>query len=730
VKSIIRSFALAGACLCGLLIPAFAQSDELALRQITTAISSIGVTVRGVSYDGQRIVFDSTNDYTGENADGNNEIFVYDLQSARFIQITKTENIKDPADTTKITLNVSNNAPYLSGDGNNIVFTSNAKLTSTANDDGNQEVYLATLPRGATTPTFTRITDTDKNADDEVVKEIFNNYQATVNADGTVIAFVSTRRTFRALENGTAQFTASLEGANRTLQPDGNGEIFLYQTTTKQYSQVTISRDEEATDGFTVRGFNGPVFLSGNGQTMAFVSGFNYPGANANMNADFNGEIYLYRVGDPGNTFRQLTNTTGTAAVPAGAVVNMLASFTRPFNFAGTRFVFESAGDFAGTNADKTREVYLADLSGAQPTFRQVTNQTTADAAVSDFAFLPNINGDGTLITFNSKLNLVPTSPSGVNSDNADGSKEVFVYDIAASTTTTPKYRQLTFTSPATFIVDQRVNTTFAYINNAGNQVIFYYTAFLLSPNLSATPEIFEQRILPITATNAATLTLANAASFDNTQVARTSIASIFGMQLANQIVVASTATLPFELGGVRVTVNGLAAQLIFVSPGQINFIVPTGIAEGDMVAYTVNNNGLRAAGTAKIISAAPGIFTVNSQGTGTATAQCGAIIDVMVGDMTTQQFVFSDQPCDVGTAERANYLIIYGTGWRNQSGLTTVTVGGEVLTPIYAAAQGTFPGLDQINVALTQTLKGKGEVDVIVTSNSVASKPVKVTIK
>lgn len=744
MKSLFRSFLPAGACLFGLFAligpaglfeatsRAQTTTDELVLTQLTSAISSIGVTVRGASYDGKRIVFESINDYTGENADLNNEIFVYDIDLRRVIQITKTENLKDPADETKITLNVRNNTPVISGDGRSIVFTSNARLTDAANDEGNQEIYLAFMPRDSTTPSFTRITDTGNNADGEEIKEIFTNYQPVVNADGTRIAFVSTRRAFRALENGTGPFTVSLEGANRDLQPDANGEIFVYDVTAKVYRQVTISRDEEATVGFTVRGFNSSPQLSGNGQRLVFVSAFNYPGANANKNADFNGEIHLYEVGDAANTFRQLTETTGTAAVPFNQPVNVLASFTRAFDFSGNKLVFESAGDLTGSNADKTRELYLADLSGAQPSYRQVTNQATAELATSDFAFLPSLNGAGTMITFNSTINLVPAATSSTTTDNGDRSKEIFSYDIAASTPSAPKFRQLTFTPVADFLIDQRTNATFSFGNDIGDRFIFNYFAVQLAPNLNFVPEIFEQRILPVTMTNMQEAKTANAASFDATQVARNSIAAIFGTQLANTTASAPTPDLPFEIEGVHVTVKGLAAQIQFVSPGQINFIVPQGVGDGDAVDFTINNNGLLSSGKAKIVTAAPGLFTLTSDGAGTAAAQCGAIIDLEVeeGEEPKQEFVFSNPPCSVGTEARANFLILYGTGWRNVGGSSTVTLGEDVLTPVFSGAQGFFIGLDQINLTLPLSAMGKGELDVKVTSSGVESKVVKVTIQ
>jgi hypothetical protein len=132
-----------------------------------------------------------------------------------------------------------------------------------------------------------------------------------VSADGNIVAFLSTRRVFAPLDNGTLQFTASQEGPNRDQAPDGNAELFIYNVSAKAYSQVTISRDVDATVNFEVKGFNSVPHLSGNGQVLAFISAFNYPGTNAGNNPDFNGEIFIYRRGDAANSFRQLTNTLG-----------------------------------------------------------------------------------------------------------------------------------------------------------------------------------------------------------------------------------------------------------------------------------------------------------------------------------------------------------------------------------------------------------------------------------
>jgi uncharacterized protein (TIGR03437 family) len=691
-------------------------TDEVAVIQLTTPTNAVGVNVRSVSNDGKRFVFDSINDYDGTNVDSNREIFVFDIDTRNLIQLTDTKDVTDPNDATKTLLRLTSNTPIISGDGTRIVFTSNAALTEAKNDDANQEVYLIDLPRNATKRSdakFTRLTDTEKNTDTEVITEIFTNYTPTINDDGSVIAFVSTRRTFKALENGTPAFSAAKEGANSQLDPDGNGEIILYNAATKRYSQVTVTRDADSLVNFVVRGFNSNPNLSGDGRKLAFLSGFNFPGAAANKNTDFNGEINIYNVGDPANTVLQLTNTEGTAAVPAGLPMNVLPAFVRPFNRTGTLFVFESAGNHASKNTDKTREVFLANLSAATPTFTQITDQTTVDAAKNDYNFLPSLNTTGTFVTFGSTLNLTPATTSSVIADNADGSREVFRYDVAKAA-----LRQLTFTPVSQLTLDQRTQTVPSFADAVGTAVNFSFESDLIAPGLTFNPEAFRALIFPVTGKNSQAPALANAASFDSTQVARGSIVAAFGTQLATTTMTAQTVSLPTELGGVRITVAGIAAEIVFVSPTQVNFVLPNPIATGDKITYSINNNGLQATGEVKVVDVSPGVFSSTGDGKGKALAQCGRVSDDGLS------FELTAPPCAVSNEGEQNLLVIYGTGWRNGTGLT-VKFGDLTLTPSFAGPQPSFPGLDQINVVIPKDLASKQDTEFTVNFGDPASNKV-----
>ena len=704
-----------------------APTDEVAIIQLTTPTNAVGVTIRSVSNDGKRFVWDSINDYDGSNVDSNREILLFDADLNQVFHLTTTKDLTETktegtVTTTTTTLRVTNNTPVLSGDGTKIVFTSNSELTSTKNTDGNQEVYLIDFPRSATKKEdakVTRLTDTEKNYDPEVVKEIFSNYNPTINDDGSAISFVSTRRVFKAVEGSANAFTVARESSNASLPvtdidyTDGNGEILLYRPGTRSFSQVTLSRDRETIVNFAVRGFNNFPNLSGDGRRLAFLSAFNYAGGT--KNSDFNGEIFTQTVGAALNTFTQVTETSGTAAIPTNAPVNLFPTFARSMSRDGNLMVFESAGNFGSNNADKSREVWLYNFTSSA--FTRITNQsvsatpTTDELLKVDYSFQPSINSTGTFITFGSTLNLTPATTSSITADNADASREVFRYDIAKAA-----FRQLTFTPKSNLVfVDDREIVVPSYADNTGNTVTFSNESDLIASGLTLNPEAFRAVIYPVTSKNSAAPTLSNAASFISTEVARGSIVAAFGMQLANATRSASTIPLPYELGGVRITVAGIAAQLIFVSGGQINFVMPTPITIGDTVAYSINNNGLQATGTIKVVDVSPGVFAITGDGKGKGATQCGRVSD----DGLT--FEITNPPCSVGNEISPDILTIYGTGWRNGAGITVV-FGDLTLTPTYSGAQPNLAGLDQINVPLIKDLADKKDTEFSVNFGTVIS--------
>ncbi|MFO0000752.1 MAG: hypothetical protein ACK559_06460, partial [bacterium] len=112
-------------------------------------------------------------------------------------------------------------------------------------------------------------------------------------------------------------------------------------------------------------------------------------------------------------------------------------------------------------------------------------------------------------------------------------------------------------------------------------------------------------------------MTTVSAASYTG-PVAPESIVAAFGIQLATGVASAPEGQpLPTQLGGTTVTVNGQLAQLFFVSPGQINYLIPKGVQPGNAEVIVTAPGGVVSRGVTSIAAVAPGIFTVNLDGKG-----------------------------------------------------------------------------------------------------------------
>jgi uncharacterized protein (TIGR03437 family) len=157
-----------------------------------------------------------------------------------------------------------------------------------------------------------------------------------------------------------------------------------------------------------------------------------------------------------------------------------------------------------------------------------------------------------------------------------------------------------------------------------------------------------------------------------------------------------------------RRSAESTPAALLYVSPGQINFLVPEGLATG-VATFTINNGGsalITAVGA--VGQVAPAVFSVNGTGVGLAAATAVSVTP------QGQRPLDLTLPIDVSAAPV--YLTLYATGIRNRTSVDNVlvTVNGVDLPVTYAGAQPTFAGLDQINVQLPSTLRGAGVADIV----------------
>jgi len=128
--------------------------------------------------------------------------------------------------------------------------------------------------------------------------------------------------------------------------------------------------------------------------------------------------------------------------------------------------------------------------------------------------------------------------------------------------------------------------------------------------------------IFPASGTQPVVQQVLNAASYTHA-LAPGTWAAIFGTQLAVSTASAQTVPLPLTLAEVRsVTVGGVQAPLSYVSPGQVNFVVPFEAALGASVPVVVTTSGGASASVnITLVRDAPALFTQNSQGAGMAIA-------------------------------------------------------------------------------------------------------------
>jgi uncharacterized protein (TIGR03437 family) len=218
--------------------------------------------------------------------------------------------------------------------------------------------------------------------------------------------------------------------------------------------------------------------------------------------------------------------------------------------------------------------------------------------------------------------------------------------------------------------------------------------------------------------------------------IAPDSLASIYGSQLATQTVAAGNPPWPTSLGGVNgVTLVDSAGKswpvpLIFVSPTQMNVWIPPGPSLGPANLGFTSTGGppdapvpLRTV-PLNLQTVAPALFTAD--GTGLGVLAASAVQVSPIGQFPVTVFTCSApgscSPVPIGLGvDTPVYLSLYGTGIRNWANIGTalnayVTIGTETFPAAYAGPQPTIPGLDQVNVPLSLSLRGAGLVDVSLT--------------
>jgi uncharacterized protein (TIGR03437 family) len=238
----------------------------------------------------------------------------------------------------------------------------------------------------------------------------------------------------------------------------------------------------------------------------------------------------------------------------------------------------------------------------------------------------------------------------------------------------------------------------------------------MIGGSVDTTAELY---IPPLRAASAASLT---------GPLALESLGSLFGSGLASKTESADPLSPPTTLGGISLRVRDGAgatslAPLLYVSPSQINFEVPAGIAPGNISLEVVNAPTQLSKVSAQVNPIAPGLFAYDDN---------TIVAYALRSEANGQQTVLSVRNTIV-LGDRPVYLILYATGIRNRSSLANVQVTiGDVTLPVeYAGPEGSgIPGLDQVNVRLLSALKGLGVATLVLTVDGISSNTVSVDVR
>jgi uncharacterized protein (TIGR03437 family) len=149
-------------------------------------------------------------------------------------------------------------------------------------------------------------------------------------------------------------------------------------------------------------------------------------------------------------------------------------------------------------------------------------------------------------------------------------------------------------------------------------------------------------------------------------------------------------------LNGVTVTVNGLAAPISFVEPGEIKFQIPYETAVGQAIIIVNNGLGPSAPFTAQIFAAAPVIISIENQDSLPNTANSPAVAGSTASVFLTGLGAVTPPVADGAAAP-------------------SFPVSTSLLTPVVAIVSGAFTPLTVTSVGLVPGQVGVAQVNFLV---------------
>jgi uncharacterized protein (TIGR03437 family) len=219
------------------------------------------------------------------------------------------------------------------------------------------------------------------------------------------------------------------------------------------------------------------------------------------------------------------------------------------------------------------------------------------------------------------------------------------------------------------------------------------------------------------------TVVSVNAASYEPGPLARGSLASVFGNNLAPKTEKSQDIPAPLKLADVSVQLIDSAkvthdAGLVMVSAKQINYVIPDAAELGPAQIVVKNDGKPVAQGKLDIALSSPALFTSSSG------ERKNLAVGMTSANGSTQSITNSDgspRMVGPGTPWSPTTVTLLGTGFRFASSVQ-VKVGDQLVTPTYVGP-GRAQGIDEVTFRMpTMSRGGMSTLSLVVSTQSSAT--------
>ncbi len=629
-----------------------------------------------------------------------------------------------------LTPTTTSGGPWLS-----VMNAGSLQLSGSTSENLPVSVSLAGLAAGTYTGKVTVSSNFATNSPQSV------NVNLTVNP-GTAVGLSATpsQLTFDAVPGGSPPNIQTIAVATST-----NGQTFTATATTNNGgSWLSVSPTSGTTPGnVSVIVNNGSLGVGTYTGTVSVASGTSNPvTVSVTLNV-ISGRVIL--VSPPSLTFNA---SPGTNPAPQTLAFSVFGAGSISYSYS-TTVATSTGGNWLSVNpasgsgaANIVASVNTTGLTvGTYQGLITISSSGTTNTPVSVGVTL-NLTGQPSLVLGSSTVQMTTAINSTLSQQIAlttTGSSSV---NFSLSTSTASGGSWLTASAGSTSTTPANITVT---ANPSGLVPGSYRGTVVVTSSGAQNSPLTLNVELAVSAPQFSSAGVVGGASFTSATVSPGGIVSLFGTGLSSATAAAQTLPLPTTLNSTQVLVNGsTAAALFFVSATQINFQLPWEVLGQSQVQIVVTSGGIASlAETVTLAPLGPGIFSINSQGTGQ-----GAIQIANASPPTFAAPAGSIPGAAAQPVTRGSYITIYCTGLGavtpqpadgaaavSSTVNTTVSVslGGSVLPNAqfdFAGLAPGFVGLYQINKQIPTTAQTGPAVNLFITAGGVQSNTVTIAVQ